>query len=95
MRKEPVAKKSGFGYRVMKGFVVAETALMIGCYYFFKKLNNKQEFRYEWYMKHPSLLGMYYMIDKQLGQRNTYYTDVQTWQQQGKQLREEALPYNK
>ena len=35
------------------------------------------------------------MIDKQLGQRNTYYTDVQTWQQQGKQLREEALSYNK
>ncbi|XP_052769575.1 uncharacterized protein LOC128209542 [Mya arenaria] len=88
--KDPVKKGGlGAGKAVMLMYAAANTVFLISCYHYFRKLNKSDEFRYKWYNEHPKLVQFYYMIDRHVGKRNTYYDDVTRWKMEGRTMRKD------
>uniref|UniRef100_A0A6M2CP27 Putative conserved secreted protein n=1 Tax=Rhipicephalus microplus TaxID=6941 RepID=A0A6M2CP27_RHIMP len=73
--------------RVKRGFVgtalavvaVAEAAAFCGCYYYYRRLNRSQEYRYWMYQNFKPGLEAYYRTGEVFGDNAIRTYDYKTW----------------
>uniref|UniRef100_A0A0B7A7Q4 Uncharacterized protein n=1 Tax=Arion vulgaris TaxID=1028688 RepID=A0A0B7A7Q4_9EUPU len=82
-RDEKILGKNGFTLRGLgfgiKIVVLAETALFIGSYLLWRKMNRDRDFRFTLHQKMPYVLEYYYTIGEKLGSQSARESDYTAW----------------
>ncbi|XP_074642849.1 protein CEBPZOS-like [Tubulanus polymorphus] len=69
MRKQP--RKSNLLVNIGKGVLVVEFAALCVAYYYWRKMNHSQAYRYQLSKEHPNILAGYYKVGEYLDSKNS------------------------